>query len=126
MYSVENTVLVFSNGPIHRFENPIAEVIDFEDAVVIRLALDGAMHGGNNVYSFGYDGKLLWQIPSRPTRPLETPFVSISRKHMFVEAFNWDGQVLVLHPKNGDIVEEGFPFNSSGGGHRTASPRNWM
>jgi hypothetical protein len=126
MYHVEGTAIAFSNGKRHTFKNFITEVLEFDDAIIVLLNDEPMQSSNENVYSFDYNGLLLWQIPLRQRRMGHSPFVTIARNTMFIDAFNWDGSVMTLHPSKGFVIREDYASVGSFMPHRVASPRRWM
>jgi hypothetical protein len=121
MYEINLQTIYFSNGKKHRFAEEIAETLDFEDSIVIRLAAS-LMSVTQNILALDYKGNLLWKIPAPRSFEARNPYVSVFRKGALLEVMNWDGHVLMLHPKLGTILSEGF--YSGGGSH--ASVRSWI
>ena len=126
MHSIEGNALIFSNNRRHDFKFPVAEVLDFEDVLIVRLATDYSAQMNENVFAFDIAGKLLWQIQPRLSRASQSPYVSITRHNSFVDAFNWDGYTVTIDPLLGHVIEEGFSTGSYSQSRRVASPRNWL
>jgi hypothetical protein len=126
MYEVEYDTLIFSTGELYRFESAIAEVLDFEEAIIVRLGTEPMNPGNENILSFSYDGRLLWKIPALPGRPANSPYTAITRNHLYVDAFNWDGRTMTLHPKDGIVITEGYIHTGGQFNGRIASARNWV
>ena len=124
MYEIDQETIRFSNGKKHRFPAEIAEAMEFEDSIVIRLAA-GSLAMNQNIFGLDYKGNLLWKIPSPRSFDARNPYVSLFRKGGYLEVMNWDGHVLTVHPKQGSILSED---NYSGGPStsRVASQRSWI
>ena len=125
MFHVETDSIVFPNGKRERFKGIVAEAIQFDEAIVVRLAQDLVHFTNENVFSFDYKGHLLWQIPVRSHMNAQSPYVSISQKNNHVEAHNWDGNVMTLDPKTGTVLSEGSPYYGHMRRHQP-SKRNWI
>jgi hypothetical protein len=126
MYEIDQETIRFSSGKKHRFPVAVAEVLDFEESIVVRLVEIQGM-AAPNVMGLDYQGNLLWKMPAPRTFVLQNPYISLFRKDSYVEVLNWDGHIVTLHPKRGAIVSEDFYSGGSGGyGHRTASVRRWI
>ena len=126
MYSIDGDMVTFTNGKHRQFGAQIAEVVDFEGTFVLRLAPD-PFYNNENVYSFDYVGNLLWQIPHRPQVQGQCPYIGLCRKDFqFIEAFNWNGFAIVLHPRIGTIIQEGIHFNNVAPSRRTPPRRVWI
>src|SRR5258708_10941727 len=122
MYEIGLNTIRFTNGKRHEFSTSIAESLDFEESIVIRLE---ASHQANaqNVLAFDYFGKLLWKIPQPQCYDARHAYVGIFRKGSFVEVLNWDGHLLTLHAEKGMILAENFYNGSTNTPRRTASVR---
>ena len=125
MYHVEQNVLVFTGNKRRVFKNFISEVLEFDEAIVILLGNEPSQCTNENVYAFDYAGNPLWQIPPRPRRMGHCPFVAITRNTMFLDAFNWDGSVMTIHPKQGFVIHEDYASVGNYMPHRVASVRRW-
>jgi hypothetical protein len=126
MYSVEGMTLVFSSGRRHTFKNFIGEVLEFHDAIIVRLNDEPELASNENVYGFDYEGRLLWQIPHRPRPSGHSPYVSIARSTQFLDAYNWDGSYMTLHPHRGNVLHEDIAIPGGVSSHRKASERRWI
>jgi len=125
MYEIDANFIQFPNGKREKFKSFIAESIEFDDVLIVRLEAEPVHPTNENVYSYDFKGRLLWQIPVRPHVFPQCPYVSIFRKGAFVEGYNWDGYVMTLHPKTGLVVAEG-PMICASSRQRPASRRVWI
>src|ERR1700690_3378298 len=107
MYEINLQTIHFSNGQKHRFSEEIAEALDFEDSIVIRLAAS-LMSTAQNILALDYKGNLLWRIPSPRSFEARNAYVSVFRKGSLLEVMNWDGHILTVHPKLGTILSEDY------------------
>ena len=124
MYEIDQETIRFSNGKLHRFKAEIAESLEFEDCIVIRLSA-GSLAMNQNIFGLDYNGNLLWKIPTPRTFDVRNPYVSLFRKEGYLEVMDWDGHLLTLHPKQGSILSEGF-YTGGPSSNRAASRRVWM
>jgi hypothetical protein len=125
MYEIDRDTIRFANGKRQRFSSPIAESLDFDASIVIRLE-SGPKYTAINVFAFDYYGKLLWHIPAPRSYDPQNPYVGIFRKGGFVEILNWDGHLLTLHAEKGMILKEGFFAEGRPSSRRTPSVRRWL
>lgn len=125
MYEIDQQTIRFSTGKKHHFPVEVVEALDFEEAIVVRLAASHLMTV-QNIFALDYNGNLLWKIPTPRSFAPQNTYVGLSRKGSYVEVLNWDGHILTLHPKDGYIVAE--EMYTGGGGHsrRTPSVRHWL
>jgi len=106
-YHVEDYAVVFANGQRHHFHDLISQVVEFKDVLVLRLGADSLHRTNRNVFAFDYHGNLLWQIPERRHFNEHSPYVSLHVTGEMIDAYNWDGLILTLHPRKGTVVSEG-------------------
>src|ERR1019366_1867657 len=125
MYEIDLDTIRFSTGKKHRFPMEIAEVLDFDETIVLRLS-GGHLSGAQNIFGLDYRGNMLWKMPQPRSFVPQSPYVSLTRRGSFVEALNWDGHLVTLHAKLGDIVSEEFFSGGSSAGRRSPSPRAWL
>jgi hypothetical protein len=126
MYEIEPQSLVFSGGKRCRFPGDIAEIINFDDAMVVRL-VDTPISILHNVFGVDYRGNILWQIPKPVSFRLEKPYVSVTTVGGRVSAMNWDGHVVTLHAKLGIILHEDYYLYDDGSSsRRVPPPRQWL
>ena len=124
MYEIDQETIRFSNGKKYKFKAAIAETLEFEDAIVIRLAA-GHLATTDNIFGLDYSGRLLWQLPHPRTFEGRTPYVSLFRKGGYLEVLNWDGHVMTVHPKTGTVLSEDF-YDGGRSHRRVASKRVWI
>jgi len=124
MYEIDQETIRFSNGKRHCFKAEIAETMEFEDCIVVRLAA-GSLAMIQNIFGLDYNGNLLWKIPTPKSFDARNPYVSLFRKEGYLEVMNWDGHVVTLHPKQGSILSESY-YTGGPSSSRTASPRVWI
>jgi hypothetical protein len=125
MYEIELQTIRFSNGKKYHFPVEVAEAMDFDDAIVVRLAAN-PLTTIQNILGLDYEGNFLWTIPAPRTFSPQNPYVGLSRKGSYVEALSWDGHILTLLPKQGTIVAEDFYTGGAGYSRRTPSIRHWI
>jgi hypothetical protein len=125
MYDIDQHTIYFSNGKKHKFAMEIAEVMDFEESIVIRLSGSDTA-ASESIVSFDYNGKFLWKVPTPRTFIPYKPYVSLTRKGIYVEILNWDGHILILHAREGYIVDEGMYTGGGLSTRHTASVRHWI
>jgi len=125
MYEIDLTSIRFANGKRFIFSGEIAEILDFEESIVVRLD-ENRTAVRQNVFGLDYKGNLLWQLPLPVSFCAAAPYVRVSRHGGFVDAVNWDGHVLTVHPKAGRILNEDFCSNDTFSSRRTASVRRWI
>jgi len=126
MYEIEPKSMVFSGGKRCRFAGDIAEIVVFDEALVVRL-VDEPMTVLRNVFGVNYQGSILWQIPRPVSFTLLRPYVSVTMNCGRINALSWDGHVLTLHPGSGIILYENYCTDESGfHARRSAQPRRWL
>jgi len=125
MYEIDQDTIRFSTGRRHKFQATIAETLEFDEAIVVRLN-SGSMPVAENIFGFDYNGKLLWQLPPARTFEVRSSYVSLLRRGGYLEVLNWDGHLLTVHPKDGTILSEEFYSGGRSSRHRVASRRNWL
>jgi len=126
MYRIEGNAVVFTNGRRKQFDNAIADAVDFDEVLVVRL-MPEPFRTNENVYGLDYKGNVLWQIPERPQIQGLSPYVGLWRKDTgYIEAFNWNGYTIVLDPKMGSIMTEQMSTGGHYSSRRTASRRTWL
>ena len=82
----------------------------------MRLENQGWKRSNENVFGIDYKGRVLWQIAERAHAFTESHYVNIYRRNELVEAYNWDGTILCLDPKTGEVLSESldlFPVQAS-------------
>jgi hypothetical protein len=124
MYAIDLQTIRFSNGKRHRFQTEIVETLDFEECIVVRLAV-GSPPLIQNIFGLDYNGNLLWKIPAPRSFAAKDPYVGLFRKGGFLEVLSWDGHLLTMHPKQGSIVSEDC-YNGGQSHSRAASIRCWI
>ncbi len=125
MYEILPNRIHFANGQIQTFPQEIAEVLDFDDAIVIRL-ISGLPEPSQNIFAFNLQGKLLWNMPTPLSFSAYNPYVALFRKGGFVDVLSWDGHLVTLHPNKGFILGESYYMGYGSGSRRSPAPRQWI
>src|SRR5258708_4046309 len=108
MIEIEGYHLILPHGRVRKFPEAVIEVIPFDEAVVVRIATESAHRTNENVFAVDYNGQLLGQIPPPTHLCVHSPYVGIYRNSGNVDAYNWDGHDMTLHPKSGLVILETF------------------
>ena len=111
MFSIEDRAIIFGNGLRHTFDDVIAEALPFNDVIVVRLENQGWKRTNENVLAIDYKGRLVWRIKPRMYAFAESHYVNIYNRNDTVEAYNWDGTILSLNLKTGDVVGEATVYS---------------
>ena len=125
MYEIDLNSIRFSNGKGYRFSSQIAEALDFEESIIVRVVSEH-LDANQNIYGIDYGGNLLWKIPLPRSFDARHPYVGLFRKGSFVEDLNWDGHLLTLHPKQGTILAEDFYPGGTASHRRASTIRHWL
>ena len=86
------------------FAWPIAQVIEIEEVLVVRVEPRVGATDNQNVFGVGLDGSLLWQVARQLHSYKDSPYTNISTVSEGVLLSNWDGTQLVLAPTDGVIL----------------------
>jgi hypothetical protein len=105
---VKGRKIELSSGRTATFNYPIKEIVETEDAIVVRLDVPINRQLNENVYAIDHKGRLLWQIAPFERLLKNSAYVGISRVDNLVRAFNFDGLVYDLEPKTGEVVGKYF------------------
>jgi len=107
MYHIDLQSIRFANGRNHHFPMEIAETLEFEESIVVRL-IAAPFVFIQNIFGFDHQGNLLWKMPAPRSFEARNPYVSLFRRGAFLEVLNWDGHLVTMLPKQGKIISEGF------------------
>jgi hypothetical protein len=125
-FHLDGYSIVFANGKRHTFPDLINQAVEFEDVVILRLDTDSLQRTNQNVYAFDYRGSLLWQIPVRRHMTEHSPCVGLYRHGEMIEAYNWDGHTMTLHPRLGSVMTEGTISVGSDSSRRPRPTRSFI
>jgi hypothetical protein len=123
MYTIEECAIVFGVTQRYTFDDYIAEAIPFDDAIVVRLENQGWKRTNENVLAIDYNGRLLWRIKARVHAFAESHYVNIYRRNENVDIYNWDGTILTIFPKTGEIMSESMVYSAE---RRVSSHRRFI
>lgn len=107
-FSIQGTDLVLDSGHKASFKYPVAEAIDFQDAIVVRLEISVGQQLNENVYGVDYNGQILWQIQRQRHVYSNSPYTYIGRKGDAALLSNWDGLELTIEPATGNVMDESY------------------
>ena len=113
MYTIEDRRIVFIGGASHTFNDIIAEVVPFDEILVVRLENQGWKRSNENVFGLDYKGRVIWKIETRVHAFPESHYINLYRRNELVDAYNWDGTILSLAPKTGEIMMESLIYSST-------------
>ena len=104
-YSVMDNILkIKASGTDVSFQWPIAEVVAFDNILVVRLEPEPDTCFNENVFGVVENGCISWTIEKRKHVYDDSPYTSIVAKNENIKLFNWDGDELLVNPKNGKII----------------------
>lgn len=108
-YSVSGNVLrLIGTGADVTFPWPIGDVLEFDGVFVVRLEPDPGSCFNENVFGVAPDGSILWTIERRKHVYDDSPYSGALKKDGHVKLFNWDGDELVVDPRDGTVIAEGY------------------
>lgn len=106
---VQNSELMIDGSTV-TFSNPIAEVLEFEDCIVVRLKLTGDdfqdIH--QNVIAVDRNGSICWKIEKAPEEGYYDSYAEIFDKDGELWAYNLSGMSYKIDLEDGSIVEGKF------------------
>lgn len=105
-FVIKDEKLILDSGKTVTFDYLIADIVAFDDAVVVRLNSPSDKHFNENVFGVSYDGKILWQIEKKEHVYDESPYTYIGQRDDNVILFNFDGLELTVEPATGKILKE--------------------
>lgn len=98
--------VILPTGKSLTFDYPVAEILPFQTAAVVRLNPPVGSSGNENVYGIDYEGSVLWRVPQRKTVYRDSPYTGMRSEADLVRLFNWDGLELLIDPTTGTVLEE--------------------
>lgn len=108
-YQIEGKSLTFaSSGATIDFDCPVAEVLPYGDVYVVRIEPEPGHIMNENVFGIHRNGRILWRIEKKKHVYDDSPYMGIYRHGETVHAGNLDGDVLVIDPGTGRIIEVKF------------------
>lgn len=90
------------------FPWPVGDVLEFAGVFVVRLEPEPGSCFNENVFGVALDGTIVWTIAKRKHVYDDSPYTSALKKDGYVKLFNWDGDELVIDPKSGAVLSEGY------------------
>ena len=101
--------LLVENRAIWSSQFPIAQIIAFDESIVVRVEAPlGTKSQNENVFGISWDGEELWQVPHDTYVYEDSPFTNLSYEAGMVKLTNWDGTNLLLDPTSGKIISKNF------------------
>lgn len=105
---IQGQHLIINSDKKLDFPSDIAESIDFENVLIIRLKVNRDLKIKGNVFAISQTGKILWQIREAKSYKLYDAFTKISKKGNLLVAYNSNGILYSLDPNTGKILKEDF------------------
>lgn len=97
-------------GNRHEFVNPVAEVVEFPDSIIIRLKLTGQEppEMQRNVIAFDRSGREKWRIEKNPGFDHHSPYSSIRKVDDELWAYHPTGMDYRIDRATGEIIDKVF------------------
>jgi hypothetical protein len=108
---VDNSLFVSSNGSGEtevQFAWPIAEVLDFDDVLVVRVDPEPGSKDNENIFGVDAIGAIIWKVPARKYIYDDSPYTGAMKAGKDIKLFNWDGTELLVNPSTGGVVQETY------------------
>lgn len=108
---VGNSLFVSSNGSGDtevQFAWPIAEVLNCDEVLVVRVDPDPGSKDNENVFGVHANGAIVWKVPARTYIYDDSPYTGTMKAGKNVKLFNWDGTELLVNPSTGGVVQETY------------------
>ena len=90
------------------FAWPIAEVLNCDDVLVVRIDPDPGSKDNENIFGVDANGAVVWKVPARKYIYDDSPYTGIKKVGNNVQLFNWDGTELLVDPSTGGVVQETY------------------
>jgi hypothetical protein len=87
-----------------RFDFPIGDVIETEEAIVICLDVPEGRKCSENVYAVDRDGNLLWRVWPRAQHSTHGAYVALSVQGSVVQLHARDGETYHVNSRNGSPI----------------------
>jgi outer membrane protein assembly factor BamB len=107
-YRVSGRKIELSSGKSLAFKHKIREAVETETAIIVCLDVPTNRKLEDNIYAISYDGELLWQVAPTQHSMKNSCYIGVSKVGGLIRAFNFDGMVYDLDPKDGKIVNQYF------------------
>lgn len=103
-YSLDGKNILNNGKIIASFSHNVAEIIQFEKVIVIRLQIPTIEVYNENVISIFKDGTFAWQVPKRNYLYSNSPYTELHKEGTSVKLLNWDGGKFVIEADTGRII----------------------
>lgn len=92
-----------------RFDAPIAQYIELDEFVVVRLEMTGDAYTNHlrNILGVTRDGTVRWKLPKRPDHE-PRPYTNVYTDEDGLWASNFSGNKYQIDPRTGSIIDERF------------------
>lgn len=91
-----------------KFPWPIAELLEFDTSLVVRLEPESGVIFNENIYGVSFSGQILWQIKKVKHIYNDSPYTKIIKLDNSLKVFNWDGDEFIINPLTGEILEKSY------------------
>ncbi len=106
-----NEVVLLGENEIEKlvsFPYPVAQVLEFSSAAIVRLEPPTKSCFNENVYGVSYGGEILWRIEPREHVHEDSPYTGMIQAGENAKLFNWDGAELLVDPISGHVLKEEY------------------
>lgn len=104
----DNLLTLLRTGSVVSFPWPVGDVLEFNEIFVVRLEPEPGSCFNENVFGVTPNGTVAWVMAKRKHVYDDSPYTSALKKDSLVKLFNWDGEELVIDPKSGEVLSEGY------------------
>jgi hypothetical protein len=107
-YTVHGKQLIIDDSEIP-FDFPIAQVIEVEGMLIVRLEIPVTVIYNENVFGVGVaEKKVKWQIEKKKYSNEQCSFTYIRIFKNELELINWCSVYFIVDPLTGNILREGW------------------
>ena len=96
-----------------KFDFPIGDLVETEDAIVMCLALPEGRTCSENIYAINHSGNLRWRVVPQPFQSRHAPYVSVRLQGSVISLHTRDGKTYRINARDGSPVttDLGAPEN---------------
>jgi hypothetical protein len=107
LYTIKDRQIYFADGKVVDFDHSIAEVVEFDDVLVVRLKIPPKIVYNENVFGLDFRGEILWKVEPIKHVTEDSSYVGIKKRGErsdTVFLYNWDGKRLEVDSRTGNVI----------------------
>jgi hypothetical protein len=106
--SIQGNGIVLASGAVAAFPFPVADAIEFDDVIVVRVQPPRGTIFNENVFGIQRNGRQIWQIQREYPPTEDVPWGGLENRNGEAWLSNWQSRLVWVNPNTGAVLRRGI------------------